>query len=172
MAMAMRTCLRGRLWRMARTFGAAAGEEGMYDGPSPRVAQLADEIAGLSLLEASDLAELLKKKLKLDDAPPMMGFGGPAMAGMPAMASAGSGEAKPEEAKEEKTAFDVRLESFEAANKIKIIKEVRAVTELGLKEAKELVEKTPTVIKAGMAKEEAEALKKKLEELGGKIVLE
>lgn len=144
----------------------------LYDGPSPRVTQLADEIAGLSLLEASDLAELLKKKLKLDDAPPMMGFGGPMMAGMPGMTGGGTGEAAKEEAKEEKSAFDVRLESYEAANKIKIIKEVRAVTDLGLKEAKELVEKTPTVIKAGMLKEEAEALKKKLEELGGKIVLE
>lgn len=170
--MSLRAWSRARAWRHVRAFSSPSGDESMYDGPSARVSQLADEIAGLTLLEASDLSELLKKKLKLSDAPPMMGFGAQMMAGMPQMAGGASGGSAVEEAKEEKSAFDVRLDSFDAANKIKIIKEVRAVTELGLKEAKELVEKAPTVVKAGMPKEEAEALKKKLEELGGKITLE
>eukprot|EP00891_Asterochloris_glomerata_P002618 jgi/Astpho2/2618/Aster-x0110 len=69
-----------------------------------------------------------------------------------------------EEKKEEQTEFDVKLDGFDAAAKIKVIKEVRGVLpELGLKEAKELVEKSPAVLKKGMKKEDAEALKKKLE---------
>ncbi|KAL0052168.1 hypothetical protein WJX82_009083 [Trebouxia sp. C0006] len=75
-------------------------------------------------------------------------------------------------AKEEQSEFDVTLEGFGASDKIKVIKEVRAILpELGLKDAKVLVEKTPAVIKKGLKKEEAEALKAKLEAVGGKISL-
>ncbi|EMS65491.1 50S ribosomal protein L7/L12 [Triticum urartu] len=84
--------------------------------------------------------------------------------------AAGAGEeAKP---KEEKMAFDVKLEGFDAAAKLKIIKELRAITSLGLKEAKELVEKAPAVLKAGVPKEEAESIAEKMRALGAKIVLE
>ncbi|WOL01091.1 hypothetical protein Cni_G09804 [Canna indica] len=89
--------------------------------------------------------------------------------------SAGAGSAveaaKPTEEKE-KTAFDIKLEKFDAAAKIKIIKEVRTFTDLGLKEAKELVEKTPVVLKKGMTKEEAEAIAAKLKEVGAAVAFE
>lgn len=72
----------------------------------------------------------------------------------------------------EKTAFDVKLEKFEAASKIKVIKEIRAFTELGLKEAKELVEKAPVVVKTGLTKEEAEKIMEKLKAVGAVVALE
>ncbi|CAN6825138.1 unnamed protein product [Brassica oleracea var. botrytis] len=72
----------------------------------------------------------------------------------------------------EKTAFDVKLEKFDAASKIKVIKEIRAFTELGLKEAKELVEKAPVVVKTGLTKEEAEKIMEKLKAVGAVVALE
>mmetsp|Transcript_6404 Transcript_6404/g.9505 ORF Transcript_6404/g.9505 Transcript_6404/m.9505 type:complete len:101 (-) Transcript_6404:557-859(-) len=69
----------------------------------------------------------------------------------------------------EKTEFELKLESFNAPDKLKVIKEVRAITGLGLKESKELVEKSPSIIKAGLTKEDAEKLKKVLEDNGGKV---
>ncbi|CAI0375156.1 unnamed protein product [Linum tenue] len=72
----------------------------------------------------------------------------------------------------EKTVFDIKLEKFDAAAKIKIIKEVRSFTDLGLKEAKDLVEKVPAVLKKGLTKEEATAIAEKLKELGATVVLE
>lgn len=72
----------------------------------------------------------------------------------------------------EKTAFDIKLEKYDAAAKIKIIKEVRAFTDLGLKEAKDLVEKVPTVLKKGVTKEEAEAIIAKLKDVGAKASME
>ncbi|CAN0911830.1 50S ribosomal protein L7/L12 [Linum grandiflorum] len=77
-----------------------------------------------------------------------------------------------EEKKPEKTVFELKLESYEAASKIKIIKEVRSFTDLGLKEAKDLVEKTPSVLKAGVSKEEGEKIIEKLKALGAKVVME
>ncbi|CAN0911833.1 50S ribosomal protein L7/L12 [Linum grandiflorum] len=76
------------------------------------------------------------------------------------------------EKKPEKTVFELKLESYEAASKIKIIKEVRSFTDLGLKEAKDLVEKTPSVLKAGVSKEEGEKIIEKLKALGAKVVME
>ena len=81
-------------------------------------------------------------------------------------AAAGGGEAA-----EEKTEFDVILESFDAAAKIKVLKAVREATGLGLAEAKGLVEKAPTPIKEGVAKEAADELKKAIEEAGGKVTI-
>ena len=90
---------------------------------------------------------------------PMMPMGGMQM---PVGAGGGAAAAAAEEApKEEKTSFNVKLESFEAGAKIKVIKEVRALTSLGLKEAKELVEGAPKVVQEGLSKDEAEALKEK-----------
>ena len=138
--------------------------------PSPRMVRLADDICGLTLLEVHDLTTILKKRLGLD-AMPMMGMpmGGAAMGGAPA---AGGAAAAPEEAAAEKTEFDVKLASFDSASKIKVIKEVRAITELGLKEAKDLVEGAPAVLKKGLKKEEAEAIKEKLAKVGGVVTLE
>ena len=84
-------------------------------------------------------------------------------------ASGSSGDASAAAPAEEKTSFDVKLASFDAKSKLKIIKEVRSVTDLPLKEAKELVEKAPAVIKEGLTKEEAEALKNTITELGGVV---
>ena len=89
---------------------------------------------------------------------------------MPAAGAAGGEAAAP--AAEEQTEFTVKLESFDKAQKIKVIKEVRAVTELGLKEAKDLVEGAPAVLKKGLKKEDAEAIKEKLAAVGGEVVLE
>ncbi|CAI0398614.1 unnamed protein product [Linum tenue] len=84
---------------------------------------------------------------------------------------AGAGAAKVEE-KKEKTAFDVKLEKFDAAAKIKVIKEVRAFTNLGLKEAKELVEKVPVLLKQGVTKDEANSIIEKIKAAGGSAVME
>ena len=96
---------------------------------------------------------------------PAGGGGGAA----PAAAAAPAEEASPAA---EQTHFTIKLEKFDAGSKIKLIKEVRAYTGLGLKEAKELVEGAPTEIKADVPKADAEALKEKLEGVGGTIVLE
>ena len=82
---------------------------------------------------------------------------------------AGGGDDVPAEAVEEKTAFDLKLTGFDAKSKIKVIKEVRGMTSLGLKEAKELVEGVPSVVKKDIKKEEAEEMKAKLEALGATV---
>ena len=139
--------------------------------PCPRMVRLADDICGLTLLEVHDLTEILKMRLGLA-AMPMMGMpmGGVPMGGAPA--AGGAAAAAPEEAAAEKTEFDVKLASFDAASKIKVIKEVRAITELGLKEAKDLVEGAPAALKKGIKKEEAEAIKEKLAKVGGVVAIE
>ncbi|XP_062213268.1 uncharacterized protein LOC133914141 [Phragmites australis] len=139
--------------------------------PTPRVSALVDDICGLTLLEASSLADALRGRLGVDQLPPLaILIGGAAtLAGGVAAPGATGEEAK---AKEEKMAFDVKLEGFDAAAKLKIIKELRAFTNLGLKEAKELVEKALAVLKAGVPKEEAESIAEKMRAVGAKIVLE
>lgn len=84
----------------------------------------------------------------------------------------GAAAASKVEEKAEKTAFDLKLEGFEAASKIKVIKEVRAFTDLGLKEAKDLVEKAPTLLKKGVTKEEAAKIVEKMKEVGAKVTME
>jgi len=130
------------------------------------VAQI-HQILQLSLIEVAELTDLLKEKLGISDEIMMQQLG--AHYGGPAVAAAAPSEEAPAE---EKTAFDVKLESFEAAKKLKVIKEVRTITGLGLKDAKELVEKAPSDIKGGVSKEEAEEIQKKLEEVGGKMKID
>lgn len=100
---------------------------------------------------------------------------GPAVTGLgssgSASAGAGAGTADAKAAAE-KTVFDIKLEKYDAAAKIKIIKEVRAFTDLGLKEAKDLVEKVPCVLKKGVTKEEADSIIEKLKGVGASVVLE
>ncbi|KAM1156304.1 hypothetical protein ACFXTH_027082 [Malus domestica] len=140
--------------------------------PSESVSAIADEISGLTLLEVSDLTEVLREKLGVKEMPgmvmmmPGMGFGGLRGAG-----KGGAAAAKSEE-KAEKLVFDVKLDSFDAAAKIKVIKEVRTFTDLGLKEAKDLVEKAPTLLKKGVTKEEAESIVAKMKEVGAKVSME
>ena len=123
------------------------------------IKKLAEEIVNLTLLEANELKELLKTEYGIEPA-----AGGAVMVAGPG--GAGDGGA----ATEEKTEFDVILESA-GDKKINVIKEVRAITGLGLKEAKELVESAPKPVKEGVSKDEAEELKKKLEEAGAKVDL-
>lgn len=127
---------------------------------SPKLEELMKGIEGLTALELSDLAKALETKFGVTAAAPMM-MAGPMMAG-------GAGAAAPAE---EKTAFKVVLKEA-GANKINVIKEVRAITNLGLKEAKDLVEGAPKTIKEDATKEEAEDMKKKLEAAGAKIELQ
>lgn len=142
---------------------------------SEKVRELAGEIVNLTLLEVNDLVEILQEKLNLPPATGMpMGGMMMGMGGMPPSPnlSTAEGTAPAQEAKEEKTEFDLKLESFDKAAKIKVIKEIRAVTDLGLKEAKDLVEGVPVVIKKLVKKEEAEAIIEKLKEVGAVVVME
>jgi large subunit ribosomal protein L7/L12 len=120
------------------------------------IQRIAEEISSLTLLEARDLVKALEEKLGIKAAVPM------AMAAMPAPGAAGA-EAAPAE---EKTEFDVILTGF-GDKKIQVIKVVRELTGLGLKEAKDLVEGVPKPVKEGVSKEEAASMKKKIEEQGG-----
>jgi large subunit ribosomal protein L7/L12 len=119
--------------------------------------QILEQLKTLSLLEASELVKQIEEAF-----------------GVSAAASAGVVMAAPAAAAEpveEQTEFDVILESFDAAAKIKVLKAVREVTGLGLGEAKALVEAAPKAIKEGVKKEDAEALKKTIEEAGGKVTV-
>ena len=121
--------------------------------------QVVDYIKGISVLELSQLVKTLESELGVSAAAAMPVFAG-AMAG-----AAGSGAAAPVE---EKTEFTVTLTEV-GGNKINVIKVVREITSLGLKEAKDLVEGAPKAVKEGVPKEEAEAIKKKFEEVGAKV---
>jgi len=120
--------------------------------------KIAEELSSLTVLEAADLAKLLEEKWGVSAAAPV------------AVAAVVPGGAAGGEAAEEKTDFDVVLAAF-GEKKINVIKEVRAMTGLGLKEAKDLVESAPKVIKEGVNKDEAEALKKTLEGVGATVEL-
>lgn len=121
-----------------------------------KIAEIVEKIKGLTLVEASELKKALEEEFGVTAAAPMM-MGG-------AMPGAGADA----EAKEEQTEFDVNLVSF-GANKINVIKVVRAHTGLGLKEAKDLVDGAPKVVKEAVSKDEAEKIKKELEEAGATI---
>ncbi|PQM39912.1 uncharacterized protein Pyn_28473 [Prunus yedoensis var. nudiflora] len=137
--------------------------------PTDRVFRLVDEISSLTLAEVAELGSIMMKKKGMKE-PPIVGVMKPGAAAL-GLAMKGPAAAK-EEKKPEKTVFELKLESFEAASKIKLIKEVRSFTDLGLKEAKDLVEKAPSVLKKGLSKEEGEQLIEKLKALGAKVVLE
>ncbi|EXB94364.1 50S ribosomal protein [Morus notabilis] len=140
--------------------------------PTERVFRLVDEISGLTLAEVAELGAIFMRKRGMTE-PPSVGVMKPGAAGLAGMALATkAATAAKEEKKPEKTVFELKLESYEAASKIKLIKEVRSFTDLGLKEAKDLVEKTPSILKKGLSKEEGEQLVEKLKELGAKVVLE
>ncbi len=127
---------------------------------SPKLEELAKKIEELTALELADLVKGLEDRLGIQAAAPMPA--GMMMAGVPAGGAAA--------AEEEKTSFSVVLADV-GSNKISVIKEVRAATNLGLKEAKDLVEAAPKAVKEDVPKEEAEELKKKLEAAGAKVEL-
>ncbi len=119
--------------------------------------QLADQLSGLTVLEAAQLSKMLEEKWGVSAAAPVA-----AVAAAPVAAAAAA------EPVEEQTEFDVILTAV-GDKKINVIKEVRAVTSLGLKEAKDLVEAAPKTVKEAVKKEEAEQIKKKLEEAGATV---
>ncbi|MGR0480108.1 MAG: 50S ribosomal protein L7/L12 [Candidatus Electronema sp. V4] len=121
---------------------------------SEAIEQVVGLVEKMTLLEVAELVKALEEKFGVSAAAPV--------------AVAAVGGAAPAAAAEEKTEFDVILTSG-GAEKIKVIKEVRAITSLGLKEAKDLVEGTPAPLKQGVAKAEAEDIKKKIEAVGGTV---
>ncbi len=121
---------------------------------SEKVTAMIEEVKALTVLELSELVHALEEEFGVSAA---------------AMAAPAAGAAAP--AAEEKTEFDVVLAGFDAAAKIKVIKAVREITGLGLAEAKAAVEGAPKALKEGVSKDEAEELKKKIEEAGGKVEL-
>ncbi len=123
------------------------------------IQKIAEELSTLTVIEAADLSKLLEEKWGVSAAAPV------AVAAMP-----GAGGDAGAAAEEEKDSFDVVLAAF-GEKKINVIKEVRAITGLGLKEAKDLVEGVPKPVKEGVPKDEAEELKKKLEEAGATVEL-
>ena len=121
---------------------------------SEKITKMIEEIKGLTVLELNELVKACEEE-----------FGVSAAAGVAVVAAAGAGAA------EEKSSFDVKLENA-GEGKINVIKVVREITGLGLKEAKDLVDGAPSVIKEGVAKEEAESMKAKLEEAGATVSLD
>lgn len=126
---------------------------------SDKVAKLIEDVKALTVLELSELVKALEDEFGVSAAAPV------AVAAAPA-----AGEAAAAPAAEEKTEFDAVLAEI-GANKIAVIKVVREITGLGLKEAKELVDNAPKPVKEGVSKDEAEEIKKKLEEAGAKVEL-
>tara|TARA_Y100001968_G_scaffold325901_1_gene367968 strand:+ start:14670 stop:15065 length:396 start_codon:yes stop_codon:yes gene_type:complete len=129
---------------------------------STKTDEILKSLKSLSLLEASELVKQIEEAF---------GVSAAASAGVVMAAPGAAVGGETAEAAEEKTEFDVVLESFDASAKIKVLKEVRNATGLGLGDAKAMVEAAPKTIKEGMAKEEAEALKKAIENVGGKVTL-
>ena len=125
---------------------------------SEKITQIVEELKTLTLLEASELVTAIEETFGVDASA--------AAGGAVVMAAAGSAEDV-----EEKTEFDIELTEVPADKKIAILKVVRSITGLGLKEAKELVESAPKVIQEGSAKDAAEDAKKQIEEAGGKATL-
>jgi large subunit ribosomal protein L7/L12 len=120
------------------------------------LAKLVDDLSALTVLEAAELAKMLEEKWGVSAAAPV------------AVAAAGGGGAPAAEVAEVKTEFDVILTGF-GEKKVNVIKEVRSITSLGLKEAKDLVEAAPKPVKEGVNKEEADKIKKQLEEAGATV---
>ena len=122
---------------------------------SEKITAMIEEVKALTVLELSELVKALEEEF------------GVSAAAMAAPAAGGAAA----EAAEEKTEFDVVLAGFDAAQKIKVIKVVREITGLGLAEAKAAVEGVPHTLKEGLSKDDAEAMKKQVEEAGGKVEL-
>eukprot|EP00948_MAST-09A_sp_MAST-9A-sp1_P001875 g1875.t1 len=161
---------------------AKIAEEGGGSNPDgtdkidPEVLALVDEICKLNIIQLADLGKALQEKLGVSDQM-LMGGGGMVMpaGGMPAGGAAAPGAdaaGAAEEAAEEKDSFDLKLTGFDAKSKIKVIKEVRAISGLGLKEAKAAVDDSPSVLMQGVSKADAEKFKAQLEKVGAEISLE
>ncbi|CAN3353516.1 large ribosomal subunit protein bL12m [Diutina catenulata] len=154
---------RGSMARLAVRYNATAAAESKVD---PKISAIVDDISKLTLLETSSLVTELKERLNISD------IALPAAGAAPAAAPAAAEEEAPKEEQEEKTIFAIKLESFDAKSKPKIIKEVKSLLGLSLVESKKFVEAAPKVLKDNVAKEDADKIKATLEGLGAKVVLE
>ncbi|KAJ5899788.1 54S ribosomal protein L12 [Penicillium taxi] len=137
---------------------------------NPKITQIVDQISQLTLLETADLVSSLKTRLNIPDLP----VGGFAMAagGAPGAAAAPVEEEEAAPAAAEKTLFNLKLESFEATSKPKVIKEIKNMLGLSLVDSKKFVESVPKVMKESVPKEEAEKIVETLKGLGAKVVME
>jgi large subunit ribosomal protein L7/L12 len=133
---------------------------------SAKTDEILEQLKSLSLLEASELVKQIEEAFGVDASAPAGG----GMMMMPGAAPGGGGAAAEEE-QEEQTEFDVILEEVPSDKKIAILKVVRTITGLGLKEAKGLVEETPKALKEATTKDDAEEIKGKLEEAGAKVTV-
>jgi large subunit ribosomal protein L7/L12 len=133
---------------------AVAEEETAVEVPA-KFKSLVEEVEKMSVLDLAELVKILEKKFGVSASAPAMMMAGPGAAAEPV---------------EEKDSFDIELTSS-GANKIAVIKAVRAITEMGLKDAKDLVDGAPKIVKEGAKKEDAENIKKQLEEAGAKVTL-
>ena len=136
--------------------------QGLGGGQDPEVKEICDKILKLNVVQVAQLAELFRNAVGITDAD-LGGFGGGGGGG----GGAGGGAAE-EEVVVEQTSFELKLTGYDDKAKIKVIKEVRAITGLGLKESKELVEGAPKSLKKDLKKEEAEELMAKIVAVGGK----
>lgn len=132
----------------------------------PKISAIVDQISTLTLLETSSLISELKERLNISD------IALPAAGAAPAAAPAAPVEEETKEEVEEQTIFSIKLESFDAKSKPKIIKEVKGLLGLSLVESKKFVEAAPKVLKENVAKEDAEKIKATLEGVGAKVSLE
>ncbi|BFZ60383.1 54S ribosomal protein L12, mitochondrial [Saitoella coloradoensis] len=157
---------------LARTFVARRAAIGQLrlnsTAASAKISTIVDQISQLTLLETADLVAQLKEKLNIQDIAPV--------AAAPAAAAPAADAAPAEEVAQEKTIFNIKLASFDAAAKAKVIREVKTLLALNLVEAKKLVESAtdakPALLKEGVTKEDAEKIKTTLEGLGAKVALD
>lgn len=152
-----------------RSFSSAAPQRMEHDYEtqcSPKVEKVFEKILNLDMFEVHLVTELIAEKVGLNVNAAALAAGGVGGGAGGGGAAAGGAE---EEAAEEKTAFDLKLVSFDAKAKIKVIKEVRSIAGLGLKEAKELVEGAPKTILKEMKKDELEEIAAKMKELGAEV---
>ncbi|KAI1931699.1 54S ribosomal protein L12, mitochondrial [Ophidiomyces ophidiicola] len=156
---------RARRWQSTDAAAAAAAPV------NPKITQIVDQISQLTLLETADLVSSLKTRLNIPDLP-VGGFAMPAGGPGGAGAAAAVEEDEPEPAAQEKTLFNLKLESFEATSKAKVIKEVKSLLGLSLVDSKKFVESVPKVMKESVPKEEAEKIVETLKALGAKAVME
>ncbi|KAK6147740.1 hypothetical protein DH2020_018652 [Rehmannia glutinosa] len=133
--------------------------------PSDKIVQLAEKIASLPPEERMQIGPALRDKVMHPKLQPI------AVEGID-LGTPRAGSSKAEEKKAEKTTFDIKLEKFDAGAKLKVIKEIRSFTDLGLKEAKDLVEKVPVILKQQVTKDEANSIIEKIKAVGGVAVME
>ncbi|KAF2086405.1 54S ribosomal protein L12, mitochondrial precursor [Saccharata proteae CBS 121410] len=135
---------------------------------NPKIAGIVDQISQLTLLETADLVSSLKTRLNIPDMP----VGGFAAAAAPAAAPAAVEEEEAAPAAQEKTLFNLKLQSFDAAAKPKVIKEIKGMLGLSLVDSKKFVESAPKMMKEGVPKEEGEKIVEQLKALGAVVVME